>query len=298
MEKNGASMEANKRAEEAIKEYARDGSKENLVKMVNLLRPTGLLVPARIDEDKKPIPFFLRNNQGEQFLAVFTGSEHANEETKKQSVVRMPFPMCNSIVANDRFDLKGMVINPYTDNLILKKALIVKLYDADRELAEQIKSNRANMSPQEYIKLLRKQVEFQILPKRLFAEGEDFVNRLCQEKEDVIVELFEELAKEAKLHPYSKSDFSLMALNISPQLQLIRLDMPANGAGLPSCQRVYLTFNPETKQAGYYTVEQLPNVKERHLGSMDANGVHQDLGEAPVEGAELERIMALAQEHA
>ncbi len=297
MDNNGVQKVSNEKIEAAIKEYAADRTKDNLSKVVNMLRPAGLLVPAMMKEEQKPVPFFLKNNQGEQYLAVFTSKEQANEEIKKQPVLLMPFPVCNSIVANDQFDLKGMVINPYTDNLILRKELVLKLHLADQELAKQMKEKKATMTPEQYTQLIRRQVEFQLLPKRLFTEGEDFVNLLCKEKEAVVCEIYENLGKEAKVNLYVPSDFSLMALNINPQLLLVRLDMPSKGAGVPSCQRVYLTFNPETKQAGYYTIERLQGVKELRLGEVKPDGTHVDLGEAPVEGVQLEKIMELASEN-
>ena len=53
---------SNEKVEEAIKEYAKERTKDNLSKVVNLLRPSGLFVPAMINEEKKPVPFFLKNS--------------------------------------------------------------------------------------------------------------------------------------------------------------------------------------------------------------------------------------------
>lgn len=55
---------------------------------------------------------------------------------KSQALLSMPFPACNSVAANEKLDLAGMVINPFTDNLVLKKELVQKLHEADEKLAK------------------------------------------------------------------------------------------------------------------------------------------------------------------
>ena len=62
----------------------------------------------------------------------------------------------------------------------------------------------------------------------------------------------------------------------------------------PLCFRIYVTFNPQTKEAGYYTIEMGKEKNTRMLGELRADGTRADHGEAPVEGAELQKIMDLA----
>ena len=203
--------------------------------------------------------------------------------------------MCNGIVANDNFTLKGMVLNPYTDNLILKTELIKRLYEADQELAKQMKLRQQNISPAQYAEGLLRQVEYKSLPGRLYAEGDDFVKRLCDEKEALIYGIFSDASVAGRGNPYKESDFAVMALDISSELTLIRIDMPGKAEHAPFCYRVYVTFNPVSKRAGYYTIEKFPDQKGRRLGTVDADGRHADMGEAPVEGIELQEIIERAE---
>lgn len=295
MDKNQTRQISNEAAEAAIREYAGEQTKENLTKVVNLLRPSLLLVPAMVNEEKKPVPLFLKNHEGIAFLAVFTGKAQIPENMRKQTVMVMPFPMCNGIVANDKFTLKGMVVNPYTDNLILNTELVKRLYEADQELAKQMKLRQQNVTPAQYAAGLRSQVEYRIFPGRLYAEGEEFVNRLCEEKEAFVCSIFAEAGIKGKGNPYRESDFAVMALNISSELTLIRVDMPGKAEHTPFCYRVYFTFNPESKQAGYYTIEKAADQAKRRLGTVGMDGKHQDIGEAPVEGVELQEIIERAQ---
>lgn len=281
----------NDKLEEAIKAYATERTKENLSAILNLLRPTRLLVPAMLKAPDQPTPCFLKNNNGEQFLVVYTSKAQIPKEPKSQAILSMPFPACNNIVVKPELELTGMVINPFTDNLILKKELVEKLHEADQK-AGQMK--QIKMTPEQFNVFVKKQVEFGVLPKRLFAEGEEFVEKLCDERERFVNQIFAETYKEAKLYPYTENDYSVMALDIAEDLTLIRVDLPEKGIVPPLCYRVYITFNPLTKKAGYYTIEKSQEKDVRILGEILENGSHANHGEAPVEGAELQKIMDLA----
>lgn len=277
--------------EEAIKEYAEDRTKERLTKVLNLLGPTRLFVPAMLREDNQPAPCFLRTASGEQYLAIYTSKSQIPEQPKSQAVLHMPFPVCNNIVVKEELELMGMVINPFTDNLILKKELVEKLHEMDEKRA---KSRQVKMTPQQFQVFARRQVEFGALPKRLFTEGESFVEELCEKKEELVNEIYKDVFKEEKLYPFSEQDFSVMALNISEDLLLVQIDLPQQNLVPPLCCRIYVTMNPQTKKVDYFTIEQTPDKEIHKLGRMGADGKHIDCGEAPVEGAELQKIMDLA----
>lgn len=289
---NKVTMEiTNDKLEEAMKEYLADRSKEKLTLVLNLLRPTKLLVPAMLKAPNQPIPCLLKNSTGESFLAVYTNKGQIPAEPKSQAILSMPFPACNEMVVKEGANLLGMVINPFTDNLILRKELVEKLHEADKKFMQ---ANQVKMTPEQFGILVKKQVEFGILPKRLFTEKDDFVNQLCEEKEALINRIFAETYKEAKIYPYSEADYSVMALEIAPDLTLIRVDFPENGLVVPLCYRIYITYDPIAKKAGYYTIEKMAEPGKRLLGGFLENGSHVSYGEAPVEGAEIDRIMTLA----
>lgn len=278
----------NDRLEQAIKEYAAERTKEKLSEVLNLLRPTKLFVPAMLKAPDQPIPCFLKNNDGQQFLAVYTSKAQIPEEPKSQALLSMPFPACNSLVAKQEANLSGMVINPFSDNLILKTELVKKLHEADQK-APQMK--QIKLTPEQFQLFARKQAEFLVIPKRLFTEGETFVNTLCDEREAFVNRLFADAYKEARLYPFSESDYSVMALDIAEDLTLIRIDLPEQKLAPPLCFRIYITFNPQTKKAGYYTIEMTAEKNTRLLGEVLPDGKHTDHGNAPVESAELQQII-------
>lgn len=289
---NKVTMEiTNDKLEEAIKAYVAESTKENLGNVLNLLRPTKLLVPAMLKAPNQPVPCFLKSGTGDTFLAVYTSKGQIPAEPKSQAILSMPFPACNDMVVKEELKLMGMVINPFTDNLVLKKELVEKLHEADQKIMQ---TKQVKMSPEQFNVFVKKQVEFGILPKRLFAEKESFVNQLCGEKEAFINRIFAETYKEAKLYPYSEADYSVMALEIAPDLTLIRVDFPESGIVPPLCYRVYITFDPIERKAGYYTIEKMAEPGKYLLGGFAEDGSHINYGEAPVEGAEIDRIMTLA----
>ena len=65
----------NDRLEEAIKEYATERTREKLTEVLDLLRPTRLLVPAMLKTPDQPTPCFLKNSDGEQFFVAYTSKE-------------------------------------------------------------------------------------------------------------------------------------------------------------------------------------------------------------------------------
>lgn len=281
----------NDKLEEAIKEYAKERTKENLSAVLNLLRPTKLLVPAMLKAPNQPIPCFLRSNNGEQFLAVYTSKAQIPEEPKSQAILSMPFPACNGVVVKQELKLSGMVINPFSDNLVLKRELIEKLHEADIKAGQ---AKQVKMTPEQFAVFAKKQVQFGILPKRLYAEGEDFVTHLCEAGESFVNQIFGEGFREEKLYPYNESDYSVMALDIAEDLTLVRIDFPEKGMAPGLCYRAYVTFDPITKKTGYYTIEMTPEKGVRKLAQIMPDGKRAELGEAPVEGAELQKVIDLA----
>ena len=282
----------NDRLEEAIKDYAADRTKEKLTAVLNLLRPTKLLVPAMLKAPDQPTPCFLKSGAGEQYFVVYTSKEQMANAPKSQALLSMPFPACNSVAVKPELNLRGMVINQFTDNLVLKIELIQKLHEADEKMEKQPK--QIKMTPQQFQAFVKNQTEFSVIPKRLYTEKAEFVQKLCDEKEAFVNELFAAAFKEPKLYPYTEDDYSVMALDISEDLTLIRVDLPDKGLVPPLCYRIYITYNPLKDEAHYYTIEMTKEKDVRLLGGVTEDAKNVSYGTAPVEGAELQEIMNLA----
>ena len=89
---NKVTMEiTNDKLEEAIKVYLAERTKENLGIVLNLLRPTKLMVPAMLKAPNQPVPCFLKSGTGETFLAVYTSKGQLPAEPKSQAILSMLF---------------------------------------------------------------------------------------------------------------------------------------------------------------------------------------------------------------
>ena len=60
-----------------------------------------------------------------------------------------------------------------------------------------------------------------------------------------------------------------MALDISEDLTLIRVDLPDKGLVPPLCYRIYITYNPLKDEAHYYTIEMTKEKDVRLLGGVN-----------------------------
>lgn len=87
-----------------------------------------------------------------------------------------------------------------------------------------------------------------------------------------------------------------MVMNISRELLIVRVDLPARDMGNPSCWRVYMSWNEVTGSGRYFTVQRVGEGDVNELVEFVSDGNHIDYGQAPVEGAELQRIIDLVQE--
>ena len=93
--------------------------------------------------------------------------------------------------------------------------------------------------------------------------------------------------------PYTEDDFEVMQLGISPQLDLIHMSMPAKKLEQGGCMRIYATWHKGADRAGYYMIVRGADRSERQFFYMDDTGKTMDLGEAPVESVEMQRVMDL-----
>ena len=214
----------------------------------------------------------------------------------------MPYLAVNEMTAQQQENLGGVAINPFTDNLIFKMPLVLRIQEVEkkrRELAKQggePKKKTLQLTPEQYLQFERRQFEFGFLPKRFFEQGQTFMDELCEKKEEYIDQLFEEAYQEKRRYPYLPEDFSVMVMNIAEDLLIVRVDLPAQDMAAPSCLRIYLAWNEVAGSGRYLTIETVKDAKERKLGELTLDWKKVDHGVAPVEGAELQYVIDLLQD--
>ena len=292
----------NEKLEELVKQYTDEKNADNLNALIEELRKCRLLVPANINEEKKPVPCMLNSKDKGMYFPVYTALKQIPQSPRSEAIINMPYLAVNEMTAQQQENLGGVAINPFTDNLIFKMPLVLRIQEVEkkrRELAKQggePKKKTLQLTPEQYLQFERRQFEFGFLPKRFFEQGQTFMDELCEKKEEYIDQLFEEAYQEKRRYPYLPEDFSVMVMNIAEDLLIVRVDLPAQDMAAPSCLRIYLAWNEVAESGRYLTIETVKDAKERKLGELTLDWKKVDHGVAPVEGAELQYVIDLLQD--
>lgn len=292
----------NEKLEELVKQYTDEKNADNLNALIEELRKCRLLVPANINEEKKPVPCMLNSKDKGMYFPVYTALKQIPQSPRSEAIINMPYLAVNEMTAQQQENLGGVAINPFTDNLIFKMPLVLRIQEVEkkrRELAKQggePKKKTLQLTPEQYLQFERRQFEFGFLPKRFFEQGQAFMDELCEKKEEYIDQLFEEAYQEKRRYPYLPEDFSVMVMNIAEDLLIVRVDLPAQDMAAPSCLRIYLAWNEVAGNGRYLTIETVKDSKERKLGELTLDWKKVDHGVAPVEGAELQYVIDLLQD--
>ncbi len=300
------------KTEQLIKFYKEDPVKENLQALVHQMKKTTFFVPGmfpdtpeiqamkeqakenpgqqvKLPEGTAPIPTILKNSEGEMYFPVYTNVGQIPKEPKFDLVMNIPFKSCYTMALNENMGTQGIVLNPFSDNLRFKKELLEAIRKEDEMIAAGAK--QIKLTPQQFKVMMRQRAEFHDLPLRVFEEGSEFIQKLSDEKEVLVNEIYQKAFQQPNLYPFRESEFSVMPLNISEELILVRVDLPSIKEKAQLCYRVYITLNPKNDELRYFTIERGKEKGERNLGGINRELKHVEYGEAPVEGAEIQRIM-------
>ncbi|MDD6637165.1 MAG: SseB family protein [Lachnospiraceae bacterium] len=283
----------NPEVEELMKNYAQEKTPEHLNQLIEKLRLSRMLVPANLNDKKQPVPCLIKSPTGELFLPIYTSKQQIPKEPKSAAVINMPFLVLNKLAAKPENKAAGIVINPFSDNLLFKAPLVQKIEEVEAKRANAPKTKTMQLTPEQYVLFERRQFEFGFLPKRFFEQGMTMLEELCEKKEEYIDALFEESYQQKRMYPYLPEDFSVMVMNISEELLLVRVDFPNRDMGVPSCWRVYMAWNRDTDKGRYFTIEKTKENGVSLLGEIGKDWKHVDHGQSPVEGAELQRVLDL-----
>lgn len=283
----------NPAVEEQMKAYASEKTGERLNQLLTALRTARLLVPAILNDRKQPVPCTLKASTGEILFPAYTCREQIPKEPKSPVIINMPFLAINRMVAKPGTNAVGIVVNPFTDNLVFRQPLVRRIEEVERQRKNGVQKKTVQLTPAQYALFERGQFELGFLPKRFFEQKKELIDALCERREEYIDELFEESYRQKRLYPYLPEEFSVMVMNISEELLLVRVDLPNRDLGESSCERVYLAWNGEEERGRYFTIARTKEKGVRLLGEILEGGKRTGYGEAPVEGAELQRIIDL-----
>lgn len=284
----------NDEVEEALKEYAAENTPEKLSNLLNKIRLTRVLVPSDVNDKKQPYPCLIKNNNGDMFLPIYTTKEQIPAEPKSAAIMNLPFLAVVDMASKPELNVGGVVINPFTHNMVFKKPLIEKIVEIEKNMAEaQNQPKKVELTAEQYVIFERSRFEKGFLPEKFFENPSEFVEQLLDKTETMIDELYEESYQQKRMYPYLEEEFSVMPMNISEDFTVVRVDFPTRDL-VPGCSvRCYMTLDKNTNQAKYFLIEKAAE-DGRNLTEVTADHKGVNHGPAPVEGAELQGIIDLA----
>lgn len=231
----------------------------------------------KLTAQTRPNPIVLKNEKGEQFFAVFTGKGQMPESQRYPAMMFLPFKECAKMAGNKAFGLSGIVINPFTDNLVL--------YGAALEL---LGGKSAVLSPED--KIARDE-----LSGAFYRDKAGFMGRIAAEKEGFVQEVYGEayrkLQGEKAPFPYRREDFAVITLNISETLHMARIGLAEGGTVKGACLSTFCCYDPQTGEGIYYLICRGAKGQKNRLLTVDEGASCTDIGEAPEEGSELYELM-------
>lgn len=302
----------NEELEAQIKVFRDAQTKDNMVKVLQLLDKTMIMQPALLpanmtpqmmqhmaqagngpmDPKMRPQPVVFKNNNGDNFLPIFTSKQQIPEGQKYPAMLFVPFKECAKIAAKPEAKINGIVVNPFTDNLVLHQAAFQGAAQNANPVAAAVRKVEELSGKQKQAICCNKFIEE--MTKRFFREKEAFFDFVGEKKEETVCELFQTYYESQKMDvefSYLPDDFDVMSLYISDTIRLVRIGMPDRNMIIGSYTGVLMFFNPTTGQAVCYAMKKGEKKKGNTYGEIDGNGIYTDLGEAPGEGEELYALM-------
>lgn len=301
----------NSRLEKAAEEFAKDRQKEKYAGIMELLERSVVLVPTLtpqgldstaqkmmqegkqvpLPKDAKIMPCLLRRENGGQVLPIFTSIRQIPRDKKSPAVLAMPFFSCVAMVMGNQEKVEAIVMNPFSHNVVLPKG-ILEVAEKRRNALQQTKTIK--MTEKQFKEWVHNRVALYLLPKYLFEHREEGLKSLQKEEGDFIIQFYREAYPEGKKDSVAAApdDFSVMTLNLTDNMQMTRVDMPAETAKKGMCYRVYAVWLRDAEELRYYTFEKTED--GNYIGRVMPDGKHELIEAAPDNGTEIEAVMNMA----
>ena len=152
------------------------------------------------------------------------------------------------------------------------------------------------MTGAQYAVFERIQFEKGFLPKKFFAEEKLFLLHLDERREAYLDVLFEQSYQQKRMYPYIEEDFSVMMMTISEDLTIARVEFPNKDLGAGVSLRAFLAWNDKTQEARYFTIDIGKEQGTRTFTEVTKEMKVVNLGAAPVDGTELQRVVDLIED--
>ena len=301
----------NSQLESAVEEFAKDRQKDKYARVMEILEKSVVLVPVmkpqgldeeaqrmmkagkpvQLPKDAKIFPCLLRKDTGEQALPIFTSAVQIPQDKKSPGLAAMPFQACLSMVMANQDHIENMALNPFTHNIALPKTVLEVAVNRRKVMQDP---RTVQVTEKQFAQIVHNRVAFYLLPKYLFEHKEEGLVRLQREEGTFLLQFYKDSYPEERKASITDSpeDFSVMALNITEDMQVTRVDMPDRTNKKGMCYRVYTVWMRGAQKILYYTLEKTD--QGNYIGRVTPDGKHELVEPAPDNGAEIETVMNLA----
>ena len=215
----------------------------------------------------------INNGNNEQFVGVYTSSSQIPANMKNNCVIQMPFSDIMKFAAAPEHRCTGIVINPFTQNFILK--VQANPQSAPKEL-----------TPEQIHELARRNVEYVLMPHGVYTEGKEYFDNI---NADFIYGLYRGQYSGNIPCPFKREQIEVMNLSITEDMELIDIVLP-NAPGSKKCAKhILITWDKSRDRAGYYAVAD-------SFLFIDDKGKIKELDDKPAEGSEMTAVLRLEEE--
>lgn len=126
-----------------IQAFKAEHTQENLLAVIKMLPKRQFVLPsvsnmeepvekdgdkARLKEGAVLNPALLNSKDGKVFLPIFTSDKEMTQKSPSGIVLKLPFEQCVGIVYDEKNPVKAVVINPFTDNMIIGEELLRQVF--------------------------------------------------------------------------------------------------------------------------------------------------------------------------
>lgn len=314
---NGAPMEA------ALKAYLTEKSPQNMAVLMEALKNARFLVPVEFPKKMSPelveklkkgekvtpqelpkmFPILLKNKDDVHFAPAYTSKEQLPKEHHYMAIMPVPFADILRVSQVKEYKVKGIILNPNTDNFILSEKMIplmdkvMKGEDISKVLSDagigNVQKQKITMTIDQFHVFARRNVEFGMLPKMAFQEKAKFIEQIDSEGEKMLLACYKSMYKANVAFPYEENDFDIMALQIRDDMTIVSLGFPSKHIGAGACSSGYVVWNPQTEELQYFAIEIAKDDAPSRLVQVLSDGKCQVLGEAPAPGSEMFAIIEM-----
>ena len=103
--------------------------------------------------------------------SIYTSKKEIPESPRSEAVINMPFLATNNMVFQQDEKVSGIVINPFTQNLILNVHWWKKIEEVEKKRKEGAQPKKMQLTQEQYLLFERKQFEFGFYAKALLRRA-------------------------------------------------------------------------------------------------------------------------------